>query len=364
MVANIDDNVGKLMTFLDEKKLAENTVVIFFHDNGGTAGVNVFNAGLRGRKTTYYEGGHRAACFIRGPRAVLGRLPADIGTKLTLVQDLFPTLIDWCGLPTPRGAKFDGHTLARMIAGGDAYFLSRMAVVQFGESPGGAKLEKFNACVLWNDFDLELKRHRQWRLVHGKELYELDDDPGQKADIAAKHPDVVKKLRDHYETWWAEVGPKADDYVPVVIGSDKENPVTLTSADWAGTYADNVPRDVRGGLNKNGPWHVKVEQDGEYEIRLRRWPAEADAALDAGVPAFKAVDGQLPAGKALPVAAARLKVGDFDRTLPAPAGAKEVVFTVPLKATAKTQMQTWLRDAAGNDLCGAYYAYVKRKNKD
>ena len=102
----------------------------------------------------------------------------------------------------------------------------------------------------------------KWRLVHGTELYDLRTDPGQKTDVAAQHPDGVKQLRDHYEWWWKPVAPLVDDYVPVVIGSDKENPVALTSADWAGTYADNVTRDVRGGLSKNGPWHVKVEQVG------------------------------------------------------------------------------------------------------
>ena len=67
MIANLDENIGRLEKFLDESGLADNTIVIFLHDNGGTAGVNTFNAGMRGRKTTYYEGGHRAACFIRWP---------------------------------------------------------------------------------------------------------------------------------------------------------------------------------------------------------------------------------------------------------------------------------------------------------
>src|SRR6476659_328888 len=91
MIANLDENIGRLVTTLDETGLAENTIVIFFHDNGGTAGVNFFNAGMRGRKTTYYEGGHRAFCTIRWPGRKLATQTVD---DLCEVQDLLPTCLD------------------------------------------------------------------------------------------------------------------------------------------------------------------------------------------------------------------------------------------------------------------------------
>src|SRR5439155_8436417 len=106
MIANLDENVGRLVSTLDELGLAENTILIFFHDNGGTAGVDTYNAGMRGRKTTYYEGGHRAACFIRWPGGKLAPRQVD---ELTEVQDLLPTLIDLCEIPTPAAARFDGR---------------------------------------------------------------------------------------------------------------------------------------------------------------------------------------------------------------------------------------------------------------
>lgn len=357
MIANIDHNVGKLLAFLEEQNLDENTIVILMNDNGGTAGVKFYNAGMRGSKTTYYEGGHRAACFIRWPAGQTEKLgpPRDI-PHLTHVQDIFPTLIDWCGLPRLDGPAFDGRSLTGMLTARDeGYVDNRKLVVQFGESPGGSVLAKSNACVLWNDGG------HKWRLVHGKELYDVQADLAQTKNLIDQHPDVAKELRDHYEQWWAVVGPNADDFMPIVIGSPEQNPVPFTSTDWSGVYADNAPRDVRGGLKKNGPWHLQVAQPGEYEVELRRWPREADVAMDAGVPAFQAKDGMLPAGKALPVASARLKIGDFDQTLPVPAGAKSATFTVTLQPTAKVPMQTWLRDASGNDLCGAYYAYIRKK---
>ena len=156
------------------------------------------------------------------------------------------------------------------------------------------------------------------------------------------------------------MSPRLEDFVPVSIGADQENPVTLSAADWANVYCDNM-NDLRSRQARNGPWHVLAEQDGTYEIALRRWPKEADAAIAGGVPAFKAVDGGLPPGKALPIAKARLKIGDVDETKPVGPADKEVTFTVRLKAGTKMPMQTWFYDAEGKELCGAYFADVRRK---
>jgi arylsulfatase A-like enzyme len=343
MIANIDDNMGRLDAFLSANGLRDNTLVIFFNDNGGTAGVPVYNAGMRGHKTEYYEGGHRAACFLRWPQGQL-RQPTVLD-PLTEVQDLLPTLIDLCGLQVPKGAKFDGISLAPLLSGKTETLPERTLVVQYGQRP-----EKWDAAVMW----------KKWRLVKGNELYDLRDDPGQKKNIAAEQDEVVKKMRAHYEKWWAEIEPKIDDLSPISIGSDKENPVCLSAADWANVYCDNM-NNLREGVNRNGPWHLLVEQDGTYEIALRRWPKEADAAISASVPAFKAVDGGLPPGKTLPIVRARLKIGDVEEAKPVAAGDKEVTFTVKLKGGTRTQMQTWFLDAGGKQLCGAYFAYVRRK---
>jgi arylsulfatase A-like enzyme len=343
MLANLDENMGRLDAFLGAAGLRDNTIVIYFNDNGGTAGVPLFNAGMRGHKTEYYEGGHRAACFLRWQAGHLRR-PADIDA-LTEVQDLLPTLIDLCGLQPPKKAAFDGTSLAPLLRGKTDTLPDRMLVVQYGQRP-----VKWDGAVLW----------QKWRLVKGEELYDLTSDPGQKKNVAAGHADVVKKMRAHYEKWWAEVAPRLDDFSPISIGSERENPVCLSAADWANVYCDNM-YDLREGRNRNGPWHLLVEQDGTYEIALRRWPKEADAAISAGVPAFKAVDGGLPPGKALPIVRARLKIGDVDASKPVAAADREVVFSVKLKAGTRTQMQTWFFDAGGKELCGAYFAYVYRK---
>jgi arylsulfatase len=117
---------------------------------------------------------------------------------------------------------------------------------------------------------------------------------------------------------------------------------------------------VRRGDLKNAPWNVLVEKDGEYEITLRRWPKEADAAITAGIPEHTGPAGKLPEGKALPVARARLKIGALDESRPVKEGEKGVVFTVKLKA-GQMQLQTWFYDADGKELCGAFYTEVRRK---
>ncbi len=343
MLANLDENIGWLDKFLAESGLAENTIVVFFHDNGGTAGVNLFNAGMRGRKTQYYEGGHRAACFIRWP----GELKPRDHDQLCQVQDLLPTLLELCAIEPAKPANFDGWSLAPALKGIDEQTepRDRLLVVQYGQKP-----EKFDSCVLWN----------KWRLVKGTELYDLRTDPGQAKDIAAEQPDVLAKMRDHYEKWWAEIEPLIGQPVPIVVGADGENPVTLTSADWWNVYCDNM-NDLRTGKAVNSKWTITPVKDGEYEISLRRWPREADAPIAAGVPAFQAVDGTLPVGKALPIASIRLTVGEVLDQTKIVADAKEVAFTVSLKAGDILPMQSYCLDASGKELCGAYFAYVRRK---
>ena len=103
-----------------------------------------------------------------------------------------------------------------------------------------------------------------------------------------------------------------------------------------------------------------MERDGEYEISLLRWPVEADLALTAASPEYKCVDGVYPAGKALPIAKARLRVGAFDSTQAVKKDDKASPFTVKLKA-GRTQLQGWFLDADGKEICGAYYALVRRK---
>jgi arylsulfatase A-like enzyme len=335
MIANIDENVGKLAAFLEQTGLAENTIVVFMTDNGGTGGVNLFNAGMRGRKTTYYEGGHRVPCWISSKEL---RAPTDIRVP-TQMQDLLPTLLDLCGIAPPKDTKFDGASLAGLLHGTQKTLPDRMLVVQYGQIP-----KMWDSCVIWN----------QWRLVHGKELYDIHADPGQEKDVAAATPDVLKKMRGHYERWWAGVEPRLSDFVPTSIGSPKQPLVPLTSSDWQNIYSDNAGhvRSAVGGP-RGGPWTLLVETPGDYEIALRRWPRETNLPLggDAG-----------KMSKTIAPATAKLAIAGQELTVKTSPNEQEAVFRVTLKQ-GPTLMQAWFQDGQGEDLCGAFFAYVARKER-
>ena len=116
MIANIDENVGTLRSFLKEEGLFENTIFIFTTDNGTAAGAKVFNDGMRGNKGSEYDGGHRVPMFINWPAGKLGAgMDETTGggdvNQITAHVDVLPTLIDLCGIASPEGVKFDGSSI-------------------------------------------------------------------------------------------------------------------------------------------------------------------------------------------------------------------------------------------------------------
>ncbi len=338
MLANIDENMGRMEAFLNESGLRDDTLVIFMTDNGGTAGVKIHNAGLRGHKTEYYDGGHRVPCFLRWPAA--GWQARDIPAPVQ-AQDLMPTLLELCSAKDD-GTTRDGASLAALIQNGTA-LPDRMLVVQYGASMAAPNdPEKWHGCVIWS----------QWRLVHGSELYDIAADRAQERDLAQQHPEVLAKMRAHYEQWWAGIEPRLHDFIPLALGAEAENPVELSSSDWQDIYADNSNhiRNAAGGP-QGGHWNVEVKQPGRYTITLRRWPFDSETTLDGNVE---------PPGNALPIRSARLTIAGLDKQIPCAPGAGEAELEVELPA-GRTQLHAWFEDASGTSLCGAFYARVERQ---
>ena len=345
MIANIDENVGRLERMLRETGLRDDTILIFMTDNGGTVGVPFYNAGMRGRKITLWEGGHRVPFFLRWPGGGLegGR---DID-ELTEVQDVLPTLIELCGLKAPPGVRFDGMSLAPLLRGETDLLPDRILVVQFSRMNVG-RPEWSDAAVMW----------KKWRLLRLTELYDIADDPAQQRNVIAEHPEIAARLRAHYEKWWREVEPRLDTFLPVHIGSDAENPVLVSPCEWADVFFDQGLQ-VRRGVRRNGMWHILIERSGRYRFTLRRWPKEVDVPMRAAVPAHDGEDGDYPAGVALPVAEAALRVAGRVMRKPVGPEDREAVFTMNLNY-GRTTMQTWFYDEDGREIAGAYYVYVER----
>jgi len=337
MITNIDENMGRLLGGLKTLDLEENTILIFMTDNGTAAGFQGgrgFNAGMRGAKGSEYEGGHRVPCFIRWPAEGLGG-GRDVG-RLTAHVDLLPTLMEMCGLPKPAGVTFDGTSLLSLLKDPGRNWPDRILVT---DSQRIERPEKWRKCAVMTD---------RWRLVNGKELYDIHEDPGQERNVADKHPEVVRDLRRAYEKWWEDVAPRFGEYCEIVIGSDKENPARLTCHDWHG--GDLPPWDqthILKGMKANGFWAVEVARAGAYEFSLRRWPREVDAPINAAI----------AGGRAIQASKARLTIGAVDLVQLVGAEAREVTFRTQLQP-GKTKLQTWLTADDGTS-CGAYFVYIR-----
>jgi arylsulfatase A-like enzyme len=333
MIVNIDENLGKFRARLEAMGLAEDTLLIFMTDNGTTAGwicqksgYEYYNAGMRGWKSFAWEGGHRVPFFWHWPGGGFdeGRDVPD----LTAHIDVLPTLVDMLDLEKPDGPKIDGQPLSKLLEGKrDASFDDRSLFVHVQRS------------FLPPKWDASVAMRGDWRLIEGRELYNLGNDPGQERDIAAQHPEVVAQLRADYEAWWASLQPAMDRTVRHVLGAG-ENPMTLNSHDWL--MPDErvtvwYQSHVRRGDLKNGPWAVDVAQDGLYEISLYRWAPYL--------------------GKAMEMKSARLRVGGFEASKDLSPDAEAARFLVKLNA-GPAMLQTWLERPNGDE-SGAYYCKVR-----
>ncbi len=354
MISNIDDNVGKLTQFLDESGIADNTILIFMTDNGSTMGENYYDAGMRGRKTQLWEGGHRVPCFVRWPGGQLGE-PRDLG-GLTQVQDLLPTILDFCEVDTRTG--FDGISLAGAVRGKEAVPEERMLVINYSRMPrldypmpdSPSVMRREGAGVLW----------KRWRLLEDKELYDLASDPMQERNVIEDHPEVVAQMRAELDAWWEDVGAIANEPQPVVIGHEAENPMMLTACEWLDVFIDQQGQ-IRRGIQKNGWWELEVAEAGEYEFELRRFPRESGLAMNAASPRTEIADGVFEEGRAIPIRKARMQLGTGAVKLkPVKPGDESVTFIESLEP-GRTRLYTWFLGEEGDPLVGAYYVYVNRK---
>jgi len=346
MMANFDENVGRLDAWLKESGQMDNTIVIYFSDNGGANGVQVNDHGERGWKGQITEGGHHVPFFIRWPAGRL-RAAGDL-PGLTQVQDLLPTVIGLAGLKNTTA--FDGVDLAPVLRDANASVPDRTLIVQCQRV---GPVTPADACVLW----------QKWRLLSGKELFNLSNDPHQDHNVIAENPAIARQLQAEFDKFWISVQPELHKHGTIIVGNDAENPVTLTPASWDGVYFVDSD-DVRKGRKISAKWNLQVEKEGDYEIELRRWPVEADLPIRAAAAPGKLHDTlcygpETIAGVAMPIARARLKIGDIDESKNVQDADKSIIFTQRLKP-GRVCLQTWFYAASGNELGCAYSVYVKR----
>jgi len=283
MLANADENFGRLETFLNDSGLRENTVVVFLSDNGGYALIGHYNAGMRDGKSRLANGGHRVPCFVRWPAGRIGGGRDLAG--LTQVQDLLPTLLDLCGVEPAASAIFDGASLAKALRG-DGPVPDRTLIVQYGLP------EPFRMTCVMRD---------RWRLLSdikgpaqgGPELYNLASDPMQRTNLVAALPDLAKELRASYDAWWSKTEPLTRQRAFISLGHPNGSVAVLNSAEWRDGAMHGM-EGLRQGVKRRGVWDVEVARDGVYEFALRRWPEESGLALRAAAPAWTPRDTATP----------------------------------------------------------------------
>lgn len=357
MITNIDDNLERLVKFLRDRKLERDTLLLFLTDKGTSSGAQVFNAGMRGQKGSPYEGGHRVPFFAYWPEGGIegGK---DIHTLAAHV-DVLPTLIDLCGLKRPAAPPIHGRSLRPLIYEKNPHWPDRAITT---DSQRLDKLVKWRQAAVMTG---------QWRLVNASpdgraealELYEIAKDPGEQHNVAAQNPQVVKQPRVEYDRWWKAVSQRAGEYVRIVLGNRRTNPVRLTCHDWhgeGGAEATWNQKAIRQGPAANGFWAVEVERAGTYRIELRRWPKEVDLPITAPYTDAKPNRETTP-GKAISVVRAKLSVGGAEQTCTVGARDKAATFTMQL-ARGPAELRTWFYGQDGTER-GAYYVYVEQLNR-
>ena len=265
MCENLDGNVGRVLAKLNELKLADDTLVLYFSDNGPNGWR--WNGGMKGRKGTTDEGGVRSPLLVRWPGHIRpGTRVREIGGAI----DLLPTLLELTGVPRVGDKPLDGRSLARLLLGGPVSWPDRTLFAHWGG----------NVSV----------RTQRYRLDNAGKLYDLQTDPGQKQDVSAKEPMVADQLSRAVAAWKKEM-------LPDLRKDGRPFPVGHRELPWAPLPArDGV---ATGGVRRSAPapncsyftnwttkddritWDVEVATAGRFAVDV--WYACPAADVGATV---------------------------------------------------------------------------------
>ena len=260
MCENIDWNVGRLLKKLDELVIAENTIVVFFHDNGPNGWR--WNGGMRGRKGSTDEGGVRSPLFVRWKGKIAsGTMVKPLGAAI----DLLPTLADLAGVEVKAERPLDGKSLKPLLLGNAADWGERMHISSW-KGKVSARTQRF-------------------RLDDKGRLYDMAADPGQLVEVTKKHPAEAKRLKAGVEKYRREVVSK--------LGKDKR-PFLVGHPDYKFTQVPARDAIPHGGIKRSNKfpncshftdwrklddkitWEVEVVEAGEFVVELYYTCPKAD----------------------------------------------------------------------------------------
>lgn len=228
MITNLDQNVGKLVDMLNTNKLLDNTLIIYLNDNGPNT--QRFTGKFRGIKTNIHEGGVRSPLWMHWPEKF--KTSKVITANIAAHIDIMPTIMDACDLGVPEAFAFDGRSLLDTSIDPTQELSPRPVIIQ---AHRGASLIRYHNFMI---------RDQQWKLSNDSgfsntrltekkpfELYNLIADPGETNNLAAEHPDEVKRLTALYDAWYDDVTLTRirDKGIPdIIVNKENENPLVLT----------------------------------------------------------------------------------------------------------------------------------------
>jgi len=251
MCENIDWNVGRLIDKLRELELEENTIFLYFTDNGPN-GVR-WNGDMKGRKGSTDEGGVRVPLFIQWPGMIeRGKTISEI----TGAIDLLPTLSEMAGIECSTQKPLDGLSIKSLLVEKESSWTDRYI---------------FNH---WRD--RTSVRGQQYRLDHNNQLFDMVKDPGQRKDISAEKPEITQKMIIAKENWEKDVLSELpeEDTRTFPVGHPDFNFTQIPARD--GITKGNIKRSNRWpncsfftnwtSLEDEILWEAEVLEEGNYKV--------------------------------------------------------------------------------------------------
>ena len=264
MCENIDWNVGRILEKLDDLQLAENTIVIYFCDNGPNG--YRWNGGMKGRKGSTDEGGVRSPLLIRWPGTIA---PGRKVRRIAAAIDLLPTLAELANIEVASSKPLDGISLKPLI-------LDR-ADDETLASAAGADRPPWDRTIFSHWGRRVSARSQNFRLDHQGKLYDMAADSGQTQDVSQQHPEVAARLRLSVANWkehvLAEVG-QDDRRFPIGHPDFKTTQLPARDAQTDG----NITRSNRfpncsfftgwTSIDDRITWNAEVLTSGNYDVEI------------------------------------------------------------------------------------------------
>jgi arylsulfatase/arylsulfatase A len=284
MVSNIDENIGRLKKALNDLELSDNTIVVFLTDNGPNG--DRFRNGLRGKKTSVYEGGIKTLCLMEWPAKIKQQRTIS---ELAAHIDLFPTLLEACGVPREETLpRIDGTSLMPLLNQEDVDWKATREPVFIQVHRGNTPQRHHHFAV----------RDHRWKLVHhsgfrkeqfeGKpkfELFNIENDPFEKSNVADQHPELVRQMVAKYDSWFDDVSSTRQNNYEcprIVVDPTHEKTTVLTRQDCR---REKGATDWGDSVN----WQLRAKHDlvASIACRFNNLAPESEVSLFIGETQYK-----------------------------------------------------------------------------